>query len=250
MENIPEYIRYILVFLSGLIAAFINVMAGGGSAISVGLMTLFGIPATVANGTNRVGVVTAGISSVKTFHDKGKLDIKGALPFAILALGGSLIGAYGASILSAEAFKKYLAFALIFVICTLFIPKREETGRASKAKKWLSFPIMFLVGLYGGFIQAGVGFLIMATYRHLQNLDLVTINGRKMLITTIFTVPAIIIFALQGQINWGYAVVLAVGNFIGGKVATTYALKKGDKVVKYVLAVAIGLIALKFLGVL
>ncbi len=110
--------------------------------------------------------------------------------------------------------------------------------------------MMFLVGFYGGFIQAGVGFLIMALYRHLHNLDLVTINGRKMLITTIFTIPAIVIFAINGQIHWPYAIVLALGNYVGGTIATNWAIEKGDKIVKYVLAVAIVLMAIKLSGLI
>ncbi len=252
MEDIPVFVRYVLVFGAGLIAAFINVMAGGGSALSVGLLTLLGIPANIANGTNRVGVMSAGISSVNAFHKKGKLDIKGSVPFAVIALIGSLAGAYFASVLSAAQFKKYLAAAMIFVITTLFIPKKGKisSSGAGRVKKILSYPAMLFVGFYGGFIQAGVGFLIMAVYRHLYNLDLVTVNGRKMLITLVFTIPAIVIFAVKGQIHWGYALSLAVGNYVGGVAAAHYSISKGDKIVKYILAFAILLMAFKFSGLI
>jgi uncharacterized membrane protein YfcA len=247
MESFPIVIQYLLVFCAGLVAAVINVMAGGGSALSVGVLTLLGMPVNIANGTNRVGVLTSGISSVKKFHEKGKLDIKGALPFAFIALVGSVIGAYIASILSSTIFKRYLGIAMIFVVITLFIPQKNSDNKSpnSAAKKLISYPLMLIIGFYGGFIQAGVGFLIMALYRHLNNLNLVTINGRKMFITTIFTIPAILIFALKGQINWGYAVVLAMGNYVGGTMATIWAIEKGEKVVKIILTVAIILMAIK-----
>jgi len=252
MDSLPVIVQYLLIFSAGVLAAVINVMAGGGSALSVGILTVLGIPVNITNGTNRVGVVTAGISSVKKFHEKGKLDIKGAIPFAAVALIGSMIGASIASVLSRDIFTRYLGVAMLFVVVTLFIPKNVKTSEASssRCKTILSYPLMFLVGLYGGFIQAGVGFLIMALYRHLHNLDLVTINGRKMFITTVFTIPAILIFAVQGQIHWGYAIVLAIGNYVGGTMATRWAIDKGEKVVKYILTVAIILMVIKLFGIL
>ncbi len=250
MEALPEVVQYLLIFIVGILSSFINVNAGGGSAISVGLLTLLGVPVSIANGTNRVGVFTAGVSSVKTFRRNGKLDVKGAIPFALLAIIGSILGAYTASVLSPEIFKKYLAVSLLFVISTLFIPKASKKEcDTSNIKVLISYPLMLLVGFYGGFIQAGVGFLIMALYRHLQNLDLVQINARKMLITTLFTFPAILIFAIKGQINWGYALVLAVGNYLGATIATKASINKGDTFVKYILAIAMFLIALKFFNI-
>lgn len=243
--EITEPLRYILIFFSGLIAAFINVMAGGGSALSVGLMVLFGVDGTIANGSNRIGVFSAGATSAWNFHKNGKLDIKGALPFALIACVGSILGAIYASKIEGALFQRILAITMIFVIATLFLPKGKE-GAEAKWKKYATVPAMLLVGLYGGFIQAGVGFLIMATYKHLKNLDLVTINARKMFITLVFTAPAIVVFIVHGKIHWGYAAMLALGNGLGGILATKLALKKGDKVVKYILAVALALMAWKF----
>ncbi len=242
-----QIIYLIIIFILGIIASFINVMAGGGSVLTLGGMMLMGMDASIANGTNRVGVFIGAASSTVAYRAEKISNIKKSLILGLCALPGAIIGTFFAIDISNELFKKLLSIVMIFVLITLFVPKKKDRKkRASKVREFMQYPAMVLVGLYGGFIQAGVGFLIMAALRHLTDMTLVRVNMHKAFIVLIYTVPVLIIFSLSGNINWLYASILSAGNFIGAWLSVKLSVKKGDRVVKYVLCLAIVIMVVKF----
>ena len=104
---------------------------------------------------------------------------------------------------------------------------------------------MFAVGFYGGFIQAGVGFVIMATLLHLYGIDLIKINMHKVFIVMVFTVPAVILFIVTGNVDWFAAIALSIGMMLGTYVAVHVSLKKGEKFVRLILGVSLLIIAIR-----
>ncbi|MFC1770581.1 sulfite exporter TauE/SafE family protein [Candidatus Margulisiibacteriota bacterium] len=242
-----ELIFSAILFFIGIITSFINAMAGGGSVLTLGVMMLMGIDGAVANGTNRIGILLGAISGVLAYRTEKYSNIKLSLIFGLWAIPGAIIGSLTAVNVSNALFQKILAVVMIFVLATLFIPKRMTDGVNKKQLRFLVYPALFLIGLYAGFIQAGVGFLLMAALRHFLGMNLVRVNMHKLFITMVFSVPAIIVFSLNGKIIWFYAVSLAAGNLIGSWVSVKFSIKKGEKAIKIVLAVAMALMAAKFL---
>lgn len=242
-----EPVMMLLLVFAGVAASFINVMAGGGSLITVGSMIALGIEPTIANGTNRLGILTAALSATKSFYKEGVINLKKSLFFGLCAVPGSIAGALWASKIDNIIFQKVLGVVMLLVTLTLFIPKKKN-GSSNKQSIWI-YPVLALIGLYGGFIQAGVGIIMMAAFRHLQKLPLTEVNAQKMVITLLFTVPALIVFAINGKINWKYAAAIAVGNWIGARLAVKLSVKKGDSLVKAVLAFVIILMAVRLLGI-
>lgn len=104
---------------------------------------------------------------------------------------------------------------------------------------------MFGIGFYGGFIQVGIGFILMASLQYLAKLNLVLVNMHKVFIVLIYTAPALLIFIISGNVNWGLGLSLAAGNAFGAWYAAKFAVKKGEKIIKIVLISAILLMALK-----
>ena len=147
-------------------------------------------------------------------------------------------------------FQRILALVMIFVVITLFLPKKRSDGAGENqdASRLFVYPAMICVGLYGGFIQAGVGFLIMASLRHILRLDLVKVNMHKIYIVLTYTVPVLLIFGLTGNINWPWALCLSAGMVLGAWLSVKIAIRRGERVVKAVLCVAILLMAAKFLS--
>ncbi len=223
-----------VLFLSGVIAAVINVMAGGGSIIPLGILCMFGVDATVANMTNRPAIFVASVSSTRVFLTEKKINRREALVLGICAVPGSIFGALFASTIDTSIFEKVLGITMIVVAISLVIPQKKVV-QINQSR--LIYPAAALIGFYGGFIQIGVGILLMAAFKYLQNLPLVEVNARKMAITLLFTVPALIIFIVSGKIIWSYAIAIALGSAIGGHYATKIAIKKGDGIVKVVVAI-------------
>ncbi len=242
-----EPLKWLLLYGVGVLAGFINVMAGGGSTITMPLLIFLGLDGAAANGTNRVAIFIQNIAAVSSFHAEKNYHFKTALKYAAWTLPGAIIGAMTAVRIDNELFEKILGVVIIGVMVTLLLPQKptQDTGEVSPEKAWLIYPALFGIGFYGGFIQAGVGFLFMAALVHLIHLDLVRVNMYKVFIIFIYTIPAVLIFALSGNIRIIYALALAAGNATGAWWSAKLAVKKGDKIIRLVLCCAVFAMALK-----
>lgn len=244
-----EYYKYLLVFGSGLIAGFINVVAGGGSLLTLPILIFMGLPPAMANGTNRVGIFLQNLFAVGGFKSKGVSAFPFAIWLSISALLGAIIGAKIAVDISGELFNRILAIVMLMVIgITVFNPlkKKDVTGELmSKGRQTASIIAFFFVGVYGGFIQAGVGFIIMATLTLINQLSLVKTNSIKVFVALIYTIFALVVFAWEGQVDWVLGFTLAAGTAIGGWTASRWSVDKGDQWIRYFLIVAVSVMAVK-----
>ncbi len=241
--------QIVILFSVGVIAGFINVMAGGGSALTLPMLIFMGLEGSLANGTNRVAIFIQNVFAVSSFHQKKFHALKQSFIYAAMTLPGAILGALVAVRISDELFEKVLAVIIVGIIITLFLPgqKRKDPGRI-KASKWL-FPALFAIGFYGGFIQMGVGFILMATLYHLAHYNLVHVNMHKVAIVLIYTIPALLIFILSGNVNWPLGIALAAGNATGGWWGAHVTIRGGEKWIKIALAVAMILMAGKLVGI-
>ena len=237
---------------AGLVAGVINTLAGGGSLLTVPLLIMLGLPGTIANGTNRIGILVMSIAAVWGFKREGLGALDEARPVLLPVALGGLIGAYAVAQMTDAAFER--AFALImlaFLVPTLRAPKRPasptQTGGSpgTGVGTWLLF---FLIGLYGGAIQAGVGILLVLALSY-AGYDLVRANAIKVLLTLLFTVTAVPVFLLEGQIQWIPGLALAVGFSLGGVFGARLAVRGGERVIRPVLAGAVVVLAARLLGV-
>lgn len=236
---------YLTLFLTGMAASFVNMLAGGGSILVLGLLMLTGTDPAVANATNRVGVLISCGSGALAFRSEKFTDFKMSLKLGLCALPGAILGAIFSISITAESFKMLLSIVMVFLLISMFIPKKKDAGKIMNDK--LVYLFMILVGFYGGFIQVGVGILISATLRHLGGLDLLKMSMHRVFIVLIFTIPVIVIFILSGKINWSYAAVLASGNAIGSWLTVKLALKKGEFLVKVGMSITMVLMIIKMI---
>jgi uncharacterized membrane protein YfcA len=243
----------IFLLFAGCIAGFLNVMAGGGSLLTVPIMVFMGIPGPVANGTNRIGILAQNITAVITFFRKGFSDFRLSLSLAAMALPGSITGAFLGRRLEGVWFNRTLALIMVGVMIIMAVDKDSKndiprTAREiSKARLIAGHILMVGVGFYGGFIQVGVGFIIMPVLSRVLGLDLVRVNMHKVFIVGVYTIVALIVFATQVQILWILGACLAVGNSIGGWVGTHTSISKGEKAIKLVLNLVLVVFIIKLL---
>ena len=235
----------ILLGIASFFAGIFNTMAAGGSFMMLPLLIFAGLPATVANGTNRIALLTQNTMSVYGFHQKGLFDLKTNVRLMIPALLGSIGGALLSVRIPDTIFQKVISvLMLIFVVLSVYRDRRSSNGEpAAKPGPVATFVLFFFVGVYGGFIQAGVGLFLIGSIRFATGLDLVRTNSVKVFIIASYTIVAIIIFALNGKIDWPIAAVVAVTQGAGGYVGTHIAIKGGEKLVKKLIFVALFLMA-------
>ncbi|HPE59669.1 MAG TPA: sulfite exporter TauE/SafE family protein [Thiolinea sp.] len=244
-----DWLSFTLFILAGGLAGFINVMAGGGSALTVPMLVLMGYDPTVANGSNRIAILVEAVVGVAAFRKHQYSDFAMSWKLGLMTLPGAILGAIYAVRVDDALFMKLLGLVMILVILSLLLPKARvmEHARTHRWANGLRWPAMFLIGFYGGFIQAGVGFMIMAGLTHLYQMDLVRVNMHKVFITLLFTLPAVILFIWTGNINWFAAIGLSVGMSLGAWLAVKASIRKGERLVRIMLMVALGMVAIKLL---
>ena len=246
MNPIVEIIVLIIV---GFIAGAINTVAGGGSLLTLPILIFLGLPPNIANGTNRMGILFQSIFTTAGFKSKGILTFPFSIYLGISALFGSILGAQIAVDIKGETFNKILAIVMVMVVAYMLfetkIKKANSIEKLTGKHLWLSILLFFFVGVYGGFIQAGVGFIMLLILSSVNNISLVKSNAIKVIVVLIFTISAVAVFAFNDSINWKLGLVLAIGNAVGGWLTSRWSVKKGDKLVKHFLIVMVIIMAIK-----
>jgi len=225
----------VIIALGGLASGFINTLAGGGSAITLPILTEIVGP-SVANGTNRVAVQLANIAAVFGFARGGKLEwrrVVAIIPFAIV---GAALGAWTATQLSGDAIRTIIGVVLVLVAVSVLVrPSRWVEGREGEWPSWVRSIVFVVLGFYGGFIQAGVGFMLLAALVFGVGFDLVTGNAAKVLLIATYTPIALFLFARAGQVDYAVGAVLAVGQVFGALIAARMAIRRGADWVRWIL---------------
>jgi hypothetical protein len=239
----------IFLIVIGLVAGIINILAGGGSLLTLPLLIFLGLPSGVANGTNRVAIIIQNVFSVSGFKSKGVSSFPYSIYLAISATFGAIIGALIAVDIKGELFNRILSVIMIIVVVYLVFnhkkSNKELIERITGKHFWLGILAFFFVGIYGGFIQAGVGFIMLLALSAINNFTLVKSNAIKVFVALIYSLSAVAIFAFNDMINWKYGLVLSIGNAVGGWWASRWSVKKGDGLVKNVLIIMVTVMAIK-----
>lgn len=243
---------FLLIFL-GVASGFINMFAGGGSMLVVPFLIFLGLPANVANATNRVAILLQNIVSTATFKQKKILDFKTDYKLLIPTTLGSIAGAFTAVDIQEEILQKVIGGLLIVMFFMILLdPNTWVKANMDKAKAknpFVRFLIFFGIGFYGGFIQIGVGFFMLAGLVLGCGFDLLKANAMKVLLILFYTVIALVIFIWYDLIDWRTGLILSCGNMLGAWIGTRLSVKWGAKYIRYILLLALIVVALKLFGV-
>lgn len=243
-----EWYEYPIVILVGFVAAFLNTVGGGGSLFSVPILTFMGLPITFANATSRVAILFQNIFAVGGFKSKGiELPWPYSLYLGLASLGGGYLGARLAAHIPDQVFSKiFVGIMFLSVFLILYDPfKSSGAERLSSKHQWIGGIFFFFIGIYGGFVQAGIGFLVIAVLSLVNNLNLVKSNYVKVFAAIVYTGISVFVFAMEGKIQWATGFVLAIGHSMGGWYAARWSVNKGEVWIKRVMIVSIIAMAIK-----
>ena len=235
----------VLLFV-GCVGGFLNVMAGGGSLLTVPAMIFLGIPGPVANGTNRIAIIIQNIAAVSVFTKKGFANFKLSLSLGIVAVPGAVAGAWVAANLPEQDFNTLLAI-IIKPSKKERLTQVEQNSTPSKKQLIAGHLLMAVAGFWGGFIQIGIGFILMPILHRVMGLDLVTTNSLKALVVLIYTSVALAVFASQLELAWVHGITLAAGMALGGMFAANFQIQKGEKAINWVLNIVLVAFIIKLL---
>ena len=232
---------------AGIFAGWLNVMAGGGSMLTVPIMLFMGLPGPVANGTNRIAILAQNISATLTFMRKGNFlregfqELKLGFSLAAASIPGAVTGAMAGVRLEGELFDRLLAIIMIVMMLLMITDKKQASRQQqvdhspSKNQLIMGHICMVGVGFWGGFIQIGIGLILMPILHRVMGLDLVRVNFFKVFVVLCYTVVALGVFAANVEVFWVAGLALAIGNAIGGALGAKTTMKSGDGFIKGVL---------------
>ena len=242
----------IVIVVAGILVGFINTLSGGGSVISLSLLLILGLPANIANGTNRISIFFQTLSSVSSFTRQKMFDSLRPLWLGIPATIGSVLGALTAVDVNERVIEIAMAVAMVIMVFFLFYkPDRwlkENPARLEKPIRWWQLVIFFCVGFYGGFIQVGVGYFLLMSLVLGVGYDLVKANAVKNLIVFLYAIFALLVFIIDGQVNYLYGLILSAGSVIGALIASYLAVKKGAGFIRAVIVASVILTILQVTG--
>ncbi len=248
-----DLLSSLLLFVIGAVAAVINVNAGGGSSLTLPALIFLGLDSATANGTNRIAILMQNLSSSYAFKKENYQQFNMSMKLSLITLPGAIAGALVAIKISDELFHTILGIIMIAITITMILPSSRSKATDDNENKKITIPLFITfvaVGFYGGFIQIGIGFILMAILNKAMNFSLIYVNMHKVFIILILTIPALLIFIISGNVNWYWGVSLGLGNALGGWWGTKHSIKKGDKFIKGVLSIAILIMALKLMKIL
>lgn len=216
-----------IALIGSALAGMINTLAGSGSVITLTiLMEVLGLPPTVANATNRVGIATQSMAGAFAFYKNGKLNIKRSGTYLIVMTIGAIIGVIVSINVSNEVFKQVFSYLMVLMLIVILVnPKRwlRETDVDFILSKWWSVPLSLIIGFYGGFIQMGMGVFFLVIMVLVARYSITDANAVKLTVVAIYTVLAIAIFHYKGLIDWKFGLLMAVGQTTGGYLTANYA---------------------------
>lgn len=244
-----EWYHYVLLIATGFAVGFINTVAGGGSLLSLPVLIFLGLPSNVANGTNRVAIVVQTAIATAGFKSKGVSTFPFNLYLGISALLGAIIGANIAVDVDGKTFNKILSIVMMAVVLIIiFKPKIKVAHleeRLSGKHLWIGCVVFFFFGIYGGFINAGLGFLMILFMHYINHMTLVRANATKVVVVFIYMLSALAVFAFNDKVNWKIGLILAIGNGSGAWLASRVSVDRGDGFIKTFLIIMVVIMSVK-----
>lgn len=230
----------LLLLVTGFLAGIINTLAGGGSNLTLPALMVMGMPAEVANATNRVGVVVQSLTAIVGFKKHGKLDSGDTGPILLPTIIGGFIGAAAAAYAPSSIIKPLLLGTMLTMALIILVkPAMISPALGTEVKKVSQTPSSWvwltIAGIYGGFVQAGVGFVLLAALAGSLRYDLVRANALKVLCTLVFTLASLVVFIAEDLILWLPGLILAAGTLVGAHIAVKMAIKVSPNALKWFL---------------
>ncbi|MBC7255740.1 MAG: sulfite exporter TauE/SafE family protein, partial [Chloroflexi bacterium] len=244
MNNNPWYV-YLLAALIGVVAGIINTLAGSGSLLTLPMLTFLGLPSPVANATNRIGVLFQNIVGTITLKRSGRLNLAGAGWLLGPSLVGGLVGALLAANISKRSMDITIGVVMIVMLIVILLEPKRWLREQSEVKPgrphWGILVLFFFLGVYGGFIQAGIGIFLLAAMVLGCGYNLVDANGLKLILVLGFTIVAVVVFASGNQIRWEIGLLMAAGQSVGAWAAARFAAraKKANVYIRWLLIIVI-----------
>ncbi|WP_114390222.1 sulfite exporter TauE/SafE family protein [Notoacmeibacter marinus] len=238
-------IEIALLFAAGFLSGAINAVAGGGTFIAFGALSLLGVPPISANATSSIAQLPGYFTSTLAYWSSIRKVLRGAMILAAVSVVGSLCGALFLLWLSNDRFAALvpwllLAATALFAAGPWLKPPPVELGAEPERNSLASAVVQFVTSIYGGFFGAGMGIMMLATLGLTEGGDYHRLNALKNLLSNVIAIVAIVVFVSGGVISWPGALAMIPGVALGGY-GGVWAAKRVPQTAVRLFVIAVGL---------
>ncbi|HZW60728.1 MAG TPA: TSUP family transporter [Candidatus Babeliales bacterium] len=232
--DISNHYLLCLLFIVGLVAGMVDAIVGGGGLITLPALFGVGLPPSIAIGTNKLQAFFGTFSATLSFYRKKMYSIRTISKGIIPILGGALLGAIVSQSLSVAVLSNIMPFLLLFILTYVILAPKFGSEDLTPKMNEIFFYLLggILLGFYDGFFGPGVGSLWIFALSYFLGYNLLKASAYTKVFNLVSNVVATVCFIIGGNINYKIAVVMAMGQFIGGKIGTRVALKGGFIVIR------------------
>lgn len=245
----PEIITLLLVLLTGIVAGFFDSTLGAGGLISIPSLIFLGLPPQIAIATDRFGTIGQTLTSLVKFWKAKKIVWKFVPILAFISLFGSLIGANILLNVNPKVLESVVGILILILLPLIFL-KRDigvQRTKMSNTKTVIGLIIYFFIMIFGGFFGQGTGPMIFYALTFFLGFTMTEVLATGIIPWFVLSLSSLLIFALNGIIDYKTGIVLLAGMGIGGHIGAHVALKKGDLWVKRLFVLFVIIFGVKLL---
>jgi uncharacterized membrane protein YfcA len=239
---------YIVLAVVSLIAGIVTAISGGGGMLIVSILMLIEIPIKIIIGTNRLSAFMDNATSAYNYNKKGKVNKKFVKYAAIPGLIGTAIGSKLLLLLDGRILERLIPILLIVIVIHSLTSKKSGSINEFKGFTHLNMAAgsfaVFVLGIYMGFFGMAAGSFMALSLVYIYKFDFLEAVATAKPLLALMGLFSLFFLAKNGLINYEYALFITVFRMVGSKLGSSYAIKKGSKLVKpvfLILCVTIGL---------
>ena len=241
---------FLLLFLAGLLAGFIDAIAGGGGMVTIPAMLLAGIPPLQALGTNKLQSLFGSGSASWAYARHGHVDLRAQLPMVATAAAGAVLGAALATVAPTHWLQLALPFLLVGV--ALYFALKPDIGAVERQRRMepRTFALTFVpaIGLYDGVFGPGTGSFLMLGFVGLAGFGLLRATAHTKFLNFGSNVGAFGVFLAHGAVLWKVGLAMGAGQFLGAQLGSRFAMRQGARLIKPLLVGVSLLLAARLLA--
>jgi uncharacterized protein len=228
-----------LLALVGLVAGFVDSIAGGGGLLALPSLLLAGLDPVSALATNKLQGTFGTASATHTFWKRGLLHPKQHVPEIISVLMGSALGVFAVRYVSTDMLKQLMPVLLVAV--AVYFAFSPNLGKITKPAVlplgFFSFAIAPAIGFYDGIFGPGTGSFFMLALVAFFGVGLIEATGRTKLLNFTSNIAALAMFALGGKIIWSIGLTMGAAQLLGAQMGARVAIANGAAVIRPLLVV-------------
>jgi uncharacterized membrane protein YfcA len=237
------FLEAIAVTAAGFAAGGVNAIVGSGSLITFPVLLAVGYPSVVANVSNTVGLVPGGISGVIGYRRELEGQWRRALTLACGTSVGAVIGGILLLKLPDAVFDAVVPILILLAVVLMAI-KRTPNVHADVEHTAAGTAASFGTGIYGGYFGAAQGIILMSLLRFCLPDDLQRLNALKNVLVGVANGVAAILFIAVADVAWEAAGLIAVGSIAGAQVGVRYGRHIPSEVLRWIVVIGGGVVAL------